>query len=130
MADGFPVDCQTPADKLEYCQRGLELMRQLYNVMGEWSKGPISADAHAKLPVKIRERFAFSRTEALPVAAWEQFRAYFFRRETQLMRKMTPYRETITNEMPDDPIRETKQKQKEQNKNSKRWANSVFEDAL
>lgn len=76
MALTFPPDCETPAKRTEYCYRAQELLRRLHNVMGAWYREGIAQTKYDKLPLKIKNRYAY--TPRLSEAAWLDFTADVF----------------------------------------------------
>ena len=85
----FPIDCDTPRRRTEYCYRAEELLRRLHNHMGWWYRGfdflrdaegklvrdsegkvildhkaPWTSVQYNKLPQKIKDRYPYKERMA------------------------------------------------------------------
>lgn len=69
----FPVDCDTPAKRTEYCYRAQELLRLLHNKMGKWYRegGVIQTQWNALLPQKLKKRYPYKAQ--ITEAEWRDF---------------------------------------------------------
>lgn len=76
MALEFPIDCETPADRIEYCYRANELLRKLHNVFGKWYREGLSQSAYDKLPVKIKNKYSY--VPQISRKIWDDFLAVYF----------------------------------------------------
>lgn len=71
MALTWPVDCDTPAKRTEYCYRAQELLRRLHNVMGDWYREGVTETKWNKLPQRIKNRYPYKAQ--LSQAEWNDF---------------------------------------------------------
>lgn len=71
MALTFPVDCDTPAKRTEYCYRAQELLRLLHNGMGKWHREGLTQTQWDKFPQKIKNRYPY--TAQLSKETWRDF---------------------------------------------------------
>lgn len=76
MALTFPIDCDTPAKRTEYCYRAQELLRRLHNGMGKWYKEGLTQTQWNKFPQKIKNRYPYAAQ--LSQADWGDFRNNVF----------------------------------------------------
>ena len=129
MAIAFPADCITGDDKLEYCQRGEELLRQLYNAMGAWRSGGIPEDVYLQMPEPFRAALTSPRDSALPIEQWLAFRDYYKAREKELMAETNQHRDQ-GGASDADPVLSIRNAIKVANRISVRWADQIFKDAL
>jgi len=67
----FPVDCDTPAKRTEYCYRAQELLRGLHNGMRKWYRDGLTQNQWNKLPQRIKNRYPY--TAQLSQADWDDF---------------------------------------------------------
>ena len=67
----FPVDCDTPAQRMEYGYRAQELLRLLHNAMLYWSKVEVTEAQWQKLPQKIKNRYPYK--PQLTKGEWNDF---------------------------------------------------------
>lgn len=97
----FPIDCDTPRRRTEYCYRAEELLRRLHNHMGWWYRGfdflrdaegrlvrdpdgkvildlnaPWTQTQYNHLPQKLKNRYPYQTQ--LPQAEWDDFRRNVF----------------------------------------------------
>lgn len=71
MALTFPVDCDTPAKRTEYCYRAQELLRLIHNGMGRWYREGLTQAQWDKFPQRIKNRYLY--TAQLSQADWYDF---------------------------------------------------------
>ena len=71
MALTFPADCDTPAQRTEYCYRAQELLRLIHNGMGRWYREGLTHAQWDKFPRKIKNRYPY--TPQLGHADWYDF---------------------------------------------------------
>jgi len=72
----FPVNCDTPRKRTEYCYRAEELLRLLHNVIGTWYREGITETKWNKLPQKIKNRYPYK--SQLSENEWADFRYNIF----------------------------------------------------
>lgn len=71
MALNWPVDCDTPAKRTEYCYRAQELLRLIHNGMGKWRRDGLTEAQWNQLPQKIKTRYPY--VAQLSEADWNDF---------------------------------------------------------
>lgn len=76
MALTFPINCDTPAKRTEYCYRAQELLRRLHNGMRKWYKDGLTQAQWDKFPQKIRNRYPY--VAQLSQGDWDDFRLNVF----------------------------------------------------
>lgn len=129
MAITFPADCTTDADKLEYCQRAEELMRQMFNVMGAWSRGPLSEATYQQLPAQLKAAYSQPRDVKLPATAFQAFRTYFKARQIALLAESATFQDFAVNGI-NDPVELVRDSIRDANYQSARWSDDIFKAAL
>ncbi len=72
----FPVDCVTPAERIEYATRAEELLRQIHNRVGKWFKEGITQAEWDKLPLRVKNRLPYK--PQLTKAEWDGFVSILF----------------------------------------------------
>jgi len=72
----FPVNCDTPRRRTEYCYRAEELLRLLHNVIGTWYREGITETKWDKLPEKIKNRYPYK--PQLSADEWVEFKYNVF----------------------------------------------------
>lgn len=68
----FPIDCDTPAKRTEYCYRAQELLRWLHNAMWYWHNIEVAEAQWAKLPNRLRNRYPYKAQ--LPENEWVDYK--------------------------------------------------------
>lgn len=123
----YPLDCTTKEDKLEYCTRLSELLRQLHNVVGLWRRSGIPRSTYNKLPDKLKARISYK--PKLSEAEWQAFRSFFFSRQKVVLLELGKYKDSEVVDLEDPRIALLAAK-KAQYKESSRWNIDVNLSAL
>jgi len=76
MALVWPVDCDTPAKRTEYCYRAQELIRLIHNGMGKWYREGLTEAQWNNFPQKIKTRYPY--VAYLSRADWYDFTSTLF----------------------------------------------------
>jgi len=84
MPLSFPVDCDTPRRRVEYCYLAQDKLRLLHNVMGQWYREGIPRNLWGRLPPKVRNRYPYTPSK-LTIAQWKDFHDVVFERLTNII---------------------------------------------
>lgn len=71
MAFSFPIDCTTPAERVEYCIHAIERLRRLHNRVGKWYREGITLAEYNNLPTRLKNRIAY--TPQINETQWKYF---------------------------------------------------------
>ena len=89
MAIIYPVDCDSPRRRIEFCHSMIAKMRKLHNFMGKWTKGELTQVQYDKLPTVIKTNYSFITYPVLPQSLFDDFKAtYFAPKEKKIIDKL------------------------------------------
>ena len=74
----FPVDCDSPRRRTEYCYRAQELLRLIHNGMGRWLREGLTVQQWQRFPQRLKNRYPYK--PQLSKAEWEDFETNVFER--------------------------------------------------
>lgn len=67
----FPVDCDTPRKRVEYCYRAQELLRLIHNGMAKWRREGLTVAQWDRFPQRLKNRYPYDLQ--LPREQWDDF---------------------------------------------------------
>lgn len=91
----FPLDCDSPRRRTEYCYRAIELLRLIHNGMGRWYREGLTQNQWNRFPQKLKNRYSY-KTQ-LTEAEWYGFINLFDRFEGRVMAALLVNRELLAN---------------------------------
>lgn len=68
----YPIDCDTPRRRTEFCYACQEKLRWLHNAMWYWLNTDVTQVQWGKLPLRIRNRYVYK--PRLTRQEWEDYR--------------------------------------------------------
>jgi len=93
MALRFPVDCDSPRRRTEYCYRAQELLRLIHNGMGRWYKVGLTQSQWDKFPQKVKNRYPYK--PQLAKDQWDDFTRLFEEFENKIIAPLLANRELL-----------------------------------
>lgn len=120
MAYQWPVDCDTPRKRLQFCLRFKEVLRRIYNGFGKWRREGLTTAQYDKLvaatahfiqkienpsanieTIKDTVRAQFPYTQQLLEADWLRFRNKVWKARSAIAEAMVVEQRTIVAQLLD-----------------------------
>jgi len=89
----FPVDCDSPRRRTEYCYRAQELLRLVHNGMGRWYREGLTETQWGKFPQRVKNRYPYK--PQLTEEDWRDFVSLFGRLNHKVAVKLLESRDQL-----------------------------------